>query len=141
MLLVLSVEIQLKCIESVRNTGLDTCTCEEHVSVSTHIVRFSLTAVLFVVEFSISVGYGKFGVCLLCRAQKTPQPETPEPTPTVSVLSTVRSGSIKAWKEEQDRLQQEREEEERLGAETAKSPTRGRGVCCSLTGLATSFGN
>jgi len=43
--------------------------------------------------------------------------------PSVALLSTVRAGSIKAWKDEQERLQQEREEEERLAAETAKSPT------------------
>jgi len=48
--------------------------------------------------------------------------------PSVMLLSTVRAGSIKAWKEEQERLQQEREEEERL--DTAKSPTRLKGVCC-----------
>jgi len=63
------------------------------------------------------------------RSQKTP-PESPEPLPSVMLLSTVRSGSIKAWKEEQDRIQQERDEEERLAGETAKSPTRLKGVCC-----------
>jgi len=35
----------------------------------------------------------------------------------------VRAGSIKAWKEEQERLQLDKDEEERLpAAETAKSP-------------------
>jgi len=65
----------------------------------------------------------------MCRAQKSP-PESPEPEPSVMLLSTVRAGSIKAWKEEQERAQQEREEEERLATETAKSPTRLKGVCC-----------
>jgi len=56
-------------------------------------------------------------------------PETPEPILSAMMLPTVRPGSIKAWKEEQEKLQQEREEEERLAAETAKSPTHLKGVC------------
>jgi len=59
---------------------------------------------------------------VVCRAGKTP-PESPEPEPSVTLLSTVRAGSIKAWKEEQERLQLDKDEEERLpAAETAKSP-------------------
>jgi len=67
---------------------------------------------------------------LLYRAAKTP-PESPEPEPSVPILPTVRAGSIKAWKEEQERSQLEHEED-RLAAETAKSPTaRGKGVSLS----------
>jgi hypothetical protein len=59
------------------------------------------------------------------KTRKTP-PESPERVPSQASNPLVRAGSIKAWKEEQERLKLEQEEQERLALENEARRAKSR---------------